>query len=553
MRPDRAVSKDQTDTPALKARIEELERENARLRRGVFEPSSPAIVKVPPEVAPPFERAAATMRGVFARAEIDPARALFAIDGERYILIRASTFSIDFLDTLVNLYADRGEREALAIARGFLFDIAHTIGFHDARQMHDKLGARDPLEKLSAGPVHFAYTGWAQVAIDPRSRPVPGDDFLLLYEHPYSFEAASFVRAGRRSEGPVCIMSSGYSSGWCQASFGVELTALEVKCRARGDDGCFFVMAKPDRVAAAAREYFGIDPGALGERGFDVPTYFERKHAEEEVRRSLARLQEAQEELVRKERLATVGLLVSGVAHEVNTPLGVAVTANGVAHDELEVMRQKFEGGALTKGDLRAFLDRAGQAISLTETNLARAAYQITKFKRAAVDHVSQEERQVDLAAYVLETLESLGPLARKGGLAVTFTSEGALDCVTYPGAISQIVTNFVTNTAMHAAHEISPSEVVPDTTRVRVKVHVARLPDGRVSLRYTDDGRGMTDEVKAQAFQPFFTTGRAGGGSGLGLHIVHSLVADVLRGRIDLETAAGKGATFTVTFSVGG
>ncbi len=545
------MSEDQTEISALKARIEELERENARLRTGVFEPSSPTIVKVPDEVAPPFEHAAAMIRDVFGRAEIDPARALVAVDGERYILIRASAFAIDFLDTLVNLYADRGEREALAIARGFLFDIAHTIGIHDARQMHEKLGAREAIEKLSGGPVHFAYTGWAQVAIDPRSQPVPGDDFLLLYEHPYSFEAASFLRAGRRSDGPVCIMNAGYSSGWCQESFGVELTALEVKCRVRGDDSCFFVMAKPDRVAAAAREYFGIDPGAMREHGFDVPTYFERKRAEEEVRRSLQRLQEAQEELVRKERLATVGLLVSGVAHEVNTPLGVAVTANGVAQDELASMRRKFEDGALTKGDLRSFVERAGQAVSLVDKNLARAAQQITKFKRASVDHVSQEQRRLDLAAYVLETLESLGPLARKAGLAVAFTSEGDLDCVTYPGAVSQIVTNFVTNTAMHGAPDVSSSEVVPASTRVSVKVHLARLPDGRVSLRYADDGRGMADEVKAQAFQPFFTTGRAGGGSGLGLHIVHSLVADVLRGRVDLDTAPGKGATFVVTFRV--
>lgn len=540
------------ETEALKARILELERENARLRAGVFEPSSPTVVKVPPEVAPLFERAAATMRDLFKRVEIDPARAMIAIDGERHILIRASAFSIEFLDTLVNLYADRGEREALAIARGFLFDIAHTIGFHDARQMHEKLGATDALDKLSGGPIRFAYTGWGQVAIDPRSNPVPGDDFLLVYEHPYSFEAASFIRAGRKSDGPVCIMNAGYSSGWCMESFGVELTALEVKCRARGDDGCFFVMAKPDRVAAAAREYFGVDPGTMREHGFDVPTYFERKRAEEEVRRSLQKLQEAQEELVRKERLATVGLLVSGVAHEVNTPLGVAVTANGVAQDELNAMREKFEKGALTKGDLRNFLDRAGQAISLVETNLERAAHQITKFKRASIDHVSQEQRRLDIAAYVKETLESLGPLARRAGLEVSFTSDGPLECVTYPGAISQIVTNFVTNTAMHGSDDPPLSESgTTRAPRLRVDVRLTRLADDKVSLRYSDDGRGMTEEVKAQAFQPFFTTGRAGGGSGLGLHIVQSLVADVLRGKIELDTAPGKGATFTVTFPV--
>ncbi len=552
------MSEEGSDTSVLKARIEELERENARLRAGVFEPSSPTIVKVPGAAAPLFDRTAATMRDVFGRVEIDPARALVAIDGERYLLIRASAFAIDFLDTLVNLYADRGEREALAIARGFLFDIAHTIGFHDARQMHEKLGSREAVEKLTGGPIHFAYTGWAQVAIDPRSNPVPGDDFLLIYEHPYSFEAASFLRAGRRSDGPACIMNGGYSSGWCQASFDVELTALEVKCRARGDDGCFFVMAKPDRVASAAREYFGIDPGVMRDHGFDVPTYFERKRAEEEVRRSLERLEEAQEELVRKERLATVGLLVSGVAHEVNTPLGVAVTATGVAQDEIAAVRHKFEVGALTKGDLRSFLERAGKALSLVETNLGRAAYQITKFKRASVDHVSQEQRRVDLGAYVRETLESLGPLARKAGLVVSFASDGEpLDCITYPGAISQIVTNFFTNTVMHAAPAVTadPShvEATPDAPRLHVDVRLARLPDGRISLRYADDGRGMSDDVKAQAFQPFFTTGRAEGGSGLGLHIVHSLVAEVLRGRIELETSPGKGATFVVTFAVDG
>ena len=97
------MSKDQTDPSLLKARIEELERENARLRAGVFEPSSRTIVKVPEEIAPTFDHAAKTMRGVFQRAEVDPARALVAVDGERYILIRASAFAIDFLDALVNL------------------------------------------------------------------------------------------------------------------------------------------------------------------------------------------------------------------------------------------------------------------------------------------------------------------------------------------------------------------------------------------------------------------------------------------------------------------
>lgn len=531
------------DVPGLLAQIEALERENARLRGGVFQPSSPHVVRVPEAVKPLFAQAETAMRDLFRRIDIDPARAMIAIGEERYLLIRASAFAIDFLDTLVELYADRGEREALAIARSFLFDIAHTIGLHDARSVHEKLGnSQDVVEKLSGGPVHFAFTGWSLVEIHEGSRPVPDEDFCLVYEHRYSFEAASFLRAGRASEGPVCIMGAGYSSGWCEASFGVPLTAVEVKCKARGDEACIFVMAPPDKIAERIAEHFGTIHQELSARGFDIPTYFERKRAEEDVRHSLMRLKEAQEELVRKERLATVGLLVSGVAHEVNTPLGVAVTATGVVGEELAKLRAKFDDGELTKGDLRSFFDRAGQAEAMVRANLERAAAEIMKFKRVSVDHTTEERRRIDVAAYIRETLDSLRPLARKASLDVSVTSAGDLECVTHPGAIAQIITNFVTNSVMHGARH--------DGTALKVEVHVTRRADD-VTIAYRDYGRGMPDDVRAKAFQPFFTTQRGAGGSGLGLHIVQSLVADVLRGRIFLDSTPDEGTRFVVNFPI--
>ncbi len=531
------------DLTQMAAHIEALERENARLRRGIFEPSSEHVVRVPESAQPLFAQAEVAMRKLFEQIDIDPARAMIAIGEERYLLIRASAFAIDFLDTLVELYSDRGEREALAIARSFLFDIAHTIGLHDARVIHEKLGnSQDAVEKLSGGPVHFAYTGWSLVEIHESSRPVPDENFCLVYEHRYSFEAASFIRAGRVSEGPVCIMGAGYSSGWCEASFGVPLTAVEVKCKARGDEACIFVMAPPEKIAERIAEHFGTIHHELEARGFDIPTYFERKRAEEEVRHSLMRLKEAQEELVRKERLATVGLLVSGVAHEVNTPLGVAVTATGVVTEELTKLRAKFDGGELTKGDLRAFFERATQAEEMVRTNLDRAAAEIMKFKRVSVDHTTEEKRRIDVVAYIRETLDSLRPLARKASLEISVTSEGDLECVTYPGAIAQIVTNFVTNSVMHGARE--------DGTMLKVEVHVTRRNDD-VTIAYRDYGRGMPDHVRAKAFQPFFTTQRGAGGSGLGLHIVQSLVADVLHGRIFLDSTPGEGTRFVVNFPV--
>ncbi len=530
------------ETKSLLERIDALERENQKLRSAIFEPSQPTVVSAPPALRPLFAQAEVSIRDLFRRIDIDPARAMIAVGEERYLLIRASAFAIDFLDTLVQLYADRGEREALVIARGFLFDIAHTIGLHDARTIHERLGATDSIDKLSGGPVHFAYAGWATVDIKEGSRPIADEDFCLVFEHPYSFEAAAFVRAGRRSEGPVCIMSAGYSSGWCKASFGIDLTAVEVTCKGRGDASCSFVMAPPHKVAERLRDHFGTTHDNLAAKGYDIPTYFERKHAEEEVRRSLQQLKETQEELIRKERLATVGLLVSGVAHEVNTPLGVAVTAIGVLHEELTELRTRFEANELTKGDLRSFFDRGGQAEKMVRANLDRAAHEITKFKRVSVDHTTEEKRQIDVGEYVRQTLESLRPLVRKGTLAITLTTDGDLGCVTYPGAIAQIVTNFVTNTVVHATRS--------EASNLAVDIHVGRNGDGAVDLLYADHGKGMTDAVKAKAFQPFFTTQRSGG-SGLGLHIVQSLVADVLRGRITLDSAEGAGTRFVVTFPV--
>jgi len=532
------------DLDVMRARVAELERENARLRGLAFEPSERPVVRVPPELAELFAGAEQTIHRLFGHIEVDPARARIAIADEPYLLVRASSLAIDFLDTLVQLYADRGEREALAIARGFLFDIAHTIGLHDARVIHDKLGSKDPLERLTGGPVHFAYTGWGLVSIREGSQPVPNDDFYLVYEHPYSFEAAAFLRANRTSEGPVCIMGAGYSSGWCEASFGLELTAVEVECRARGDATCVFVMAPAARVAERVRALFGTSYDDLAAKGFDIPTYFERKRAEEEVRRSLLRLREAQEELIRKERLATVGLLVSGVAHEVNTPLGVAVTATGIVDEEMNALRAKFEAGALTKGDLRHFFDRAGQAEHMVVQNLERAAAEITKFKRVSVDQTSEERRRLDLAEYVRQTAGSLRPLARKASLDVNITTHGDLTCVTYPGAIAQILTNFVTNTVMHGTRG--------DGTTTRVDIEVVRRDEGNVTLAYRDHGRGMSEDVRAKAFQAFFTTQRAGGGTGLGLHIVQSLVTNVLHGRVFLDSAPGEGTRFVLTFPVG-
>jgi hypothetical protein len=125
----------------------------------------------------------------------------------------------------------------------------------DARHFTEKLGFNDPLQKLSAGPVHFSHTGWAFVDILPESTPSPDEKYMLVYDHPNTFESAKF-RAGAPEAGePVCLFSAGYSAGWCTHSFGIDLDAEEIECVARGDRHCRFVMAPPKRLAERIIEY----------------------------------------------------------------------------------------------------------------------------------------------------------------------------------------------------------------------------------------------------------------------------------------------------------
>lgn len=213
----------------------------------------------------------------------DPEKGTIEIQDQRYVLVRASSLSHEFLNTIQNLYADRGDEEATSIGRNFLFDIAHVIGLEDARNFHKRMKLKDPISKLSAGPVHFAYSGWAFVDILPESRPIPDDNYFMKFHHPFSFEADSWLRAGKKSDQPVCVMNAGYSSGWCEASFGISLTAVEISCKARGDKNCTFIMAPPHKIES----YLGKQKNSTSRKKAQIPSFLERKKIEEDVKNSL--------------------------------------------------------------------------------------------------------------------------------------------------------------------------------------------------------------------------------------------------------------------------
>ncbi|MFW6161493.1 MAG: ATP-binding protein [Planctomycetota bacterium] len=246
------------------------------------EHTKPRAVRVPDAFEPAFVHAEEYVRRYFEGWRNAPEEGTIEVSGERYILVRAASMSLEFFDLVTSLYASHGEEKARLEARALLFDIAHAAGKADARCFHERMGVTDPIERLSAGPIHFAYTGWAFVDISPESRPSPDEDYLLLYDHPRSFEADSWLQAGREADFPVCIMNAGYSSGWCAESFGVELTAVEVECRAMGAERCRFLMAPPSRIREHLARHHCSSPA--GRTKVAIPEFFERKRVKQELR-----------------------------------------------------------------------------------------------------------------------------------------------------------------------------------------------------------------------------------------------------------------------------
>jgi predicted hydrocarbon binding protein len=213
------------------------------------------FVKSPKDMEPLFEKAEDYVKHYFEEEKRNPEKGTITISGQRYILVRAVSMSVEFLEFVKNKYPGFDEEDAYDAASKLLFDLGHSIGKTDARDFHAFMKVEDPVAKLSLGPIHFAFTGWAFVDIFPESRPSTDKNFYLIYDHPQSFEADSWIARKKVSKKPVCFMNAGYSSGWCEESFGVPLVAQEILCRAKGDGFCRFIMAHPDMVDKSVEEY----------------------------------------------------------------------------------------------------------------------------------------------------------------------------------------------------------------------------------------------------------------------------------------------------------
>ncbi|HCE11046.1 MAG TPA: histidine kinase, partial [Oxalobacteraceae bacterium] len=259
-----------------------------------------------------------------------------------------------------------------------------------------------------------------------------------------------------------------------------------------------------------------------------------------ELNDTLDSLRQAQKQLVESEKLASLGQLVAGVAHEINTPVGVGVTGASTLAEETAKLQTMYQAGTMKRSDLESYVSTAATISKLLLSNMERAATLIQSFKEVAIDQTSQERRRVELKTYIEEVLLNLSPMLRKTMHTVTVDCPDALDVDTYPGAISQVLTNFVMNALLHA---------FADGDHGKMAI-VVRAPDASsVELRFSDNGKGIPQEAIPKIFDPFFTTMRGRGGSGLGLNIVHNLVTGTLQGKVTVDSTLTVGTTFILNF----
>lgn len=262
------------------------------------------------------------------------------------------------------------------------------------------------------------------------------------------------------------------------------------------------------------------------------------KEEKQKTQEAYQKLLETQQTLVESEKLASLGGLVAGVAHEINTPVGITLTTASHLASTTQQIANLLQSGSVKKSDFHGYLQDTIECCSLILSNAERAANLIQSFKQVAVDQTSEARRDFELKEYLQEIITSLQPKLKRTQVHVSIQCTERVIMDSYPGALSQVITNLVMNAMVHAFDERQEGLVTI----------TANMKEGEtVQLILDDNGRGIEPENLGKIFEPFYTTKRGSGGSGLGLHIVYNIVRQRLGGSIDVKSQIGVGSTFII------
>jgi signal transduction histidine kinase len=273
-----------------------------------------------------------------------------------------------------------------------------------------------------------------------------------------------------------------------------------------------------------------------------------RQFIEDELRKrntelatSMETIQMAKDQLVESERMASLGGLVAGIAHDVNTPLGVSVTATSFLKDRVQKLQSAYDDKKLTGNTMSSFLSEAQQTITLLTNNLNRASDLISSFKQVAVDQTSEAVREINVSEYLTEVVQSLAPNFKKTQHTIDIHCPDELTIQCAPGVLAQILTNMIMNSLIHGFE---------DKLKGSIRLEISEQ-NGNLIIDYSDDGRGLDEGTLARHFDAFFTTRRGKGGSGLGTHIMYNLVTQTLGGSIEAFSKPDEGLQYKITIPV--
>ena len=264
----------------------------------------------------------------------------------------------------------------------------------------------------------------------------------------------------------------------------------------------------------------------------------ELEQQKEELQITLENLKQTQKQLVESEKMASLGNLVAGIAHEINTPLGVGLAASSSLLSKTKEISKSFENKSMTHEDLLRFLSVSNQASELIFNNLERTGDLVKSFKQVSVDQTSETKRDFLICQYIKDIITSLKPKYKNKPIKFSVKGNEELHINSYPGAFAQILTNLIINSIQHGFTDNKEGKIIISSYK----------EDNWLIIKYNDNGIGISEKYLSKIFDPFFTTDMSKG-SGLGLHIIYNLITQKLNGTVNCKSEVGKGTEFIISF----